>query len=43
MVFEAGEVGAPEFAGAEVPVVDFVGEVEVDALDIFGEERGAWA
>lgn len=43
VVFEAREVGAPEFAGAQVPVVEFGREGKVDALDVFGEEGGAGA
>ena len=41
MVLEAGEVGFPEAPGAEVPVVELGREVEVDALDVFGEDGGA--
>ncbi len=36
MVFETGEVIAPDFAGAEVPIIDFAGKVEMDSFDIVG-------
>ena len=43
MVLQAREVGFPEPARAKVAVAEFDGEVHVDALDIFGEDSGAWA
>ncbi len=36
MVFKTGEVVAPDFAGAKVPIVDFAGEVEMNSFDIVG-------
>ena len=41
MVLEAWEVEAPEFAGTEMTIVDFEGEVEVYTFDIFGKDSGA--
>ena len=36
VVFEAWEVVPPDFTSAEVAIVDFAGEVEVDLLYVAG-------
>ena len=41
VVFETRETLSPELAGPEVAAVEFVGEVQVYSLDIFGEDGGA--
>ena len=39
MVFKTGEVVPPEFACANVSIVELVGKVHVYPLDILGENR----
>lgn len=36
MVLETGEVVAPDFAGAAVPIIDLAGEIKMDPFDIVG-------
>ena len=43
MVLEPRQAVLEEAAGAEVSVVEFGREVEVDALDVFGKDGGAGA
>lgn len=43
MVFESREILAPYFAGTEMAIVEFVGEGEVDAFDVWRKNSGAGA
>ena len=43
MIFEAGEIVAPYFASTEVPVIDLVGEIEVDPFDIVRYDCSTWS
>ena len=43
MVLQPRQAVLEEAAGAEVAVVELGREVEVDALDVFGEDGGAGA
>ena len=43
MVLESREILAPYFAGAEMAIIEFVGEREMNAFDIWRENSGAGA